>query len=141
MESIEDIFPNLAAQGYTQTIAPTDEYNCIAHAADDDGRWWDPSESYYWPSQANRDFTVDALMSAYATLGYSRCNDGSIENGFEKIAIYADADEYMHAAKQLENGKWSSKLGQLEDIEHETLLALEGESYGSVAVYMKRHRR
>jgi hypothetical protein len=45
-------------------------------------------------------------------------------------------------AKQLPNGKWSSKCGDLEDIEHD-LEALIGrdskrEGYGTIACFMKR---
>jgi hypothetical protein len=43
-----------------------------------------------------------------------------------------------HAAKQMESGKWSSKLGDWEDVEHATLEALEGDFYGKVAQILKR---
>ncbi len=42
-----------------------------------------------------------------------------------------------HAARQLANGRWTSKLGRAEDIEHQ-LHDLEGEVYGTVALLMKR---
>ncbi|MCI0637958.1 MAG: hypothetical protein L0Y72_23715 [Gemmataceae bacterium] len=38
-----------------------------------------------------------------------------------------------HAARQLPTGRWSSKLGPSEDIEHD-LHALEGEIYGTIAL-------
>jgi hypothetical protein len=41
-------------------------------------------------------------------------------------------------ARQLSNGKWTSKLGQDEDIEHENLEGLVGEIYGSVVCIMKK---
>lgn len=68
------------------------------------------------------------------------CADGSLEVGIEKIAIYADGDEYMHAARQLGNSKWTSKIGCKEDIEHNTLDALAGPAYGQVTVFIKRLR-
>ena len=43
----------------------------------------------------------------------------------------------LHAARQLPNGRWTSKLGELEDIEH-VLHDLEGAAYGSVVLVMKR---
>ena len=43
----------------------------------------------------------------------------------------------MHVAKMLPDGKWSSKLGESHDISHE-LNALEGNSYGSVTVILRR---
>ena len=42
-----------------------------------------------------------------------------------------------HASLQLADGKWTSKLGFLNDISH-SLHALEGELYGSVVCIMKR---
>jgi hypothetical protein len=44
-----------------------------------------------------------------------------------------------HAARQLDNGRWTSKLGELEDIEH-SLRDLEGAAYGTVVQVMKRPR-
>ena len=43
------------------------------------------------------------------------------------------------AAGRLPSGKWTSKLGSLEDIEHE-LRDLEGRHYGRVQLILKRRR-
>jgi hypothetical protein len=45
--------------------------------------------------------------------------------------------EPTHAARQLPNGKWTSKLGRWQDIEHE-LDGLVGEMYGTVKQILKR---
>lgn len=51
---------------------------------------------------------------------------------------FADADSIpTHAARQLPNGRWTSKLGFLEDIEHD-LHDVAGEAYGTVVVLLKR---
>ncbi len=61
-----------------------------------------------------------------------------MEAGFEKIAIYTTSDgESTHAARQLSNRKWTSKLRLWEDIERE-LKGLTGEMYGSVQQILKR---
>jgi hypothetical protein len=65
------------------------------------------------------------------------CEDGRLESGFEKIALFALEGLPKHAARQLQSGRWTSKLGRLEDIEH-TLDDLTGALYGSVALVMKR---
>jgi hypothetical protein len=71
-------------------------------------------------------------------LGFSPCEDAGLEVGFEKIALYATSDgEPTHAARQLRNGKWTSKLGRWQDIEHE-LEGLVGEMYGTVKQILKR---
>ncbi len=73
--------------------------------------------------------------------GYQESDSIELEEGFEKIAIYADKrNEFRHVARQLENGKWTSKLGDWEDIEHNTLKALESPQYGSVKILLKRRR-
>ena len=43
-----------------------------------------------------------------------------------------------HAARQLPDGKWTSKLGPFEDIKHSTLVCLKGPLYGEPDTYMKR---
>jgi hypothetical protein len=71
-------------------------------------------------------------------LGYVECTEEALETGFEKMATFADAGLLTrHVARQLSTGRWTSKLGELEDIEHD-LRALEGSEYGSVVLLMKR---
>jgi len=60
-----------------------------------------------------------------------------LEIGFEKVAIYARDGTPLHAARQITSGKWVSKLGPREDIEHD-LHGLAGNIYGSVAVILVR---
>jgi hypothetical protein len=60
-----------------------------------------------------------------------------VETGLEKVAIFAKGETALHVARQLPSGKWTSKIGRWEDIEHD-LLALEGERYGEVAQIMQR---
>ena len=94
---------------------------------------------YYWPEGVPRQATPDALMAAFARLGYVPCGSAEGEEGFEKIAIYLHQDgNCTHAARQLPNGKCTSKLGKLEDIEHETLGGLAGLLYGSAVFFMRR---
>ncbi len=59
------------------------------------------------------------------------------EKGFIKIALFAKDNIPTHAARQLPNGLWTSKLGILEDVRH-SLSAISGGIYGSVVVVMKR---
>jgi hypothetical protein len=61
-----------------------------------------------------------------------------LEPGFEKVVLYGSALLYTHAARQLPNGKWTSKLGALADIEHDTPEDVAGGVYGEVAGFMKR---
>jgi hypothetical protein len=66
------------------------------------------------------------------------CTGDELEAGFEKIALFAnDQGQPKHAARQLSDGHWTSKLGKSEDIEH-ALHDLTGVLYGSVVLIMKR---
>lgn len=118
------------------------EYNCIAWSVEDKENWWwpdDPEIGYgYWPSGVAREVTISAFAEAFATLGYRVCENGSPEAGFNKIALYALEDSPTHAARQLPNGFWTSKLGDFEDINHRNLECLNGPLYGEVVRYFKR---
>lgn len=55
------------------------------------------------------------------------------------IALMVDGEnDVVHAARRLENGHWTSKLGQWEDIEHDDLASIEGGEYGCVAAFLER---
>lgn len=138
---IEKSFPNLQRSGYSITSPATIDYNCIAWVADDTEIWWwpDPQYGYYWPSGILRTETIETFIEAFKLLGYTKCEDHKYENGFEKIAIFADSNgKPTHAARQLSSGKWTSKLGRAEDIEHHSLEGIEGSDYGSVTIILKR---
>jgi hypothetical protein len=82
--------------------------------------------------------SLDAFIKAFGTLGFIPCDDPYMEQGYEKVALYVDHDgKPTHAARQLPNGRWTSKLGKIEDIEHE-LEGVTGSVYGSVAQILKR---
>ena len=67
-----------------------------------------------------------------------RCLSDSLESGFEKIALFVDPSGMpTHAARQLTDGRWTSKLGASVDIEH-SLRDLEGDQYGRVALVLRR---
>ena len=71
-------------------------------------------------------------------MGFLVCKNGTWIPNVEKIAIYVTPDgRPQHVARQLPNGFWTSKLGRLEDIEHE-LEGLSGELYGTVKQFMER---
>jgi hypothetical protein len=148
-EKIDRYYPELAAAGYVSTSDATIVYNCIAWAADDVTQWWECATDgpinepgYYWPPNAIHGLGIDALISAYETRGYTVCEDSSLEAGFEKVALYAEHGEWLHAAKQLTeapwSGYWSSKLGDLDDVRHIHPSDVSGENNGHVICFMKR---
>jgi hypothetical protein len=147
----ERCYPLLYSSGY-KVISPETidfrypRYNCIAFAADDQTLWWWPDQhgDAFWPKGAKREVTREAFIQAYGTLGYEVCDKGEVEAEYDKIAVYEKNGVPTHAAKQLEDGRWKSKLGPWEDIEHNTVEAVQTFQgvgiYGEVAFYMKRKR-
>lgn len=134
-------FPNLQPYLCEGDLSDaTKDYNCIAWAAADSTNRWEPDPlfQWYWPDGVERKYSLAAFHAAYRTVGYEICNDGSLEVGFEKIAIFTLDGFPKHAARQLPNGNWTSKLGDFEDIQHCTLGCLSGPLYGSPQSYMKR---
>jgi|SRR6185437_537775 len=143
-ERIDGYFPDLDASGYDPKSEQSQNYNCIAWAAGEDHRRWDPAPGYYWPPGIERDDRIETLIKVFESLSYTRCQEldiaaKSLEPGVRKIAIYGDiaSDAWTHAARQLPNGKWTSKLGDFEDIEHDTLEGLQGGIYFLVTHIMK----
>jgi hypothetical protein len=136
---VQDHFPNLRNGQYKITSEFTEDYNCLAWTAGETDRRWDPTDpSHYWPEGVDRNLTLTVFMAAYATRGYEQCSNGQLEQGYEKIAIYANQYGCQHAARQLGSRAWTSKLGDGWDIEHPTLQGVENTAYGTVVAFMKR---
>lgn len=158
VEEFKEDFPDIDISNHKKTSEYDPSYNCIAYAADDDKHWWWPlrkiyhgkekewvdqhrelGKIVYWPEVTEEDVTLESFIEAFGTRGYTTCADGNLEQDFEKIVIYLnEKKEPTHAAKQLEDGKWSSKIGENEDICHTTPDVLNGELYGKPFQYMKR---
>lgn len=136
-------FPSIDVEGYNETSPETWDYNCIAWAAQDQDNWWWPDgqingKHVYWPSGAPKQLSIRAFSRAFRTLGYRVCNDGDLDPGYEKIAIYIDGrGAPSHAARQLPDGMWTHKMGPSIDVTT-TLAAVEGPKYGTVARYLRR---
>lgn len=144
---LERYFPGLRNSPYAITSPPDHGYNCVAWAVGISHQSWDAlNPSDYWPAGLPRRNAISAVMAALATAGFAPCADGALEAGAEKVALYGIEDAFRHAARQLPNGRWTSKLGISYDIEHE-LQALTssanaggGVQYGEVAAFMRRAR-
>jgi hypothetical protein len=138
---LEAAFPGLTRGGYRVTSPRDGDYNCLAWAAGITRSWWWPGQDVsreYWPPGIPRERTQEAFLAAFASLGYAVCESEALEAEHEKIALFADEKgRPTHAARQLPSGRWTSKLGKAEDIEH-ALHDLEGAVYGSVVLILKR---
>jgi len=131
-------FPLLARTKWRQIEERNDRYNCIAYVLGiNNRRWWPATPRCYWPPGV----LIIPIRSTFATVfgqfGYEPCSDGKLEAGCEKIALYELMGVVKHAARQMPDGSWRSKLGLEQLIEHE-LAGLEHASYGTVAAYFRR---
>jgi len=133
-------FPRLRGTQYTE-MSPVDaRYNCFAWAVGAINCRWDPCYPWFWPRGCPREVTISAFVQAFGTLGYEPCDYGRLETGYDKIVLYMNKGEPTHAARQLRNGRWTSKLGKDVDIEHK-VKDLEGPRYGKIAMYFRRPRQ
>lgn len=139
-ERVKTSLPRLTADNHVETSAATWQYNCIAWAAGSTDAWWWPVPGRYWPEDAPREESLTAFLAAFATLGYVPSISALLEPGTEKVALYASGEQPTHAARQLANGTWTSKLGPAIDIEHATPDAVAGGVYGEVVVILARQR-
>ncbi len=132
-------FPNLTPTNH-RVIGPADYlYNCIAWACGDSQHWWQPVPHGHWPVASDPDdATIENLLAALVAVGFNVSSDRALEAGFEKIAVYATPTEYIHVAKLLPTGMWSSKLGEDVLIEHDTPEDVAGGVYGAIFQFMKR---
>src|SRR5215469_2501487 len=106
---LEQLFPGLADDGYVVSSPESTAYNGIAWSVGESHRWWQPG--VYWPAQPGDDLA--ALVTLFSSLGYEPCTNDALEAGYEKVSLYADGrGDWTHAARQLPDGWWTSKLGQ-----------------------------
>lgn len=135
-------FPNISKKNHRLTSPCTFTYNCIAWAAEDNMRFWWPSLDgvTYWPPTIPRETTVTAFTMAFNELGYELCDyDLTRVIGVEKVVLYTDNEGLpTHMCRQLPSGKWTSKMGPSQDIEHDSPDVLNGPMYGSATHCYKR---
>jgi hypothetical protein len=107
------------------------DYNCIAHTVK-------LTNSWDWPG-----FSIEAFDEYYARHGFVPAGRATaralaVEKGVEKVVLYMADERVTHAARQLPDGRWTSKMGQLEVIIHNDVSDLIGGEYGRpVRVYVK----
>lgn len=142
-------FPKLANDISFEITSPqTPNYNCIAWAYNYNDRWMWPAPCAtggldgvcYWPDDVTKTPDVDSFIEAFRKKGYEICDNADFDERFQKIALYVKpgTKECTHAARQLRNSFWTSKLGRENDIQHGTPYTIEGNNYGEVYCIMSR---
>ena len=146
-QSLLIYFPHLNPSNYRTTSPKSRDYNCVAWAAgiDDQHIWPDGAEDVaaevVWPDDVRNDESVEAFIAYFERMGYSLCDNSTLEDGFVKIAIFVKDDYPTHISRQLSTGIWSSKMGLDDvDIEHDDLDCISGPAYGVATVFLKTAR-
>jgi hypothetical protein len=137
----ETLVPNVRLGDNSQeTSGQTPLYNCIAHSVQTAlvYIWPDADEEYAWPPTLPRNDSVPNFVEFYQQCGFEPCGDPSFEEGYEKIVIFQIGGRVAHAALQLENGHWTSKIGDLIDIEHIDLQVVSGGVNGAPTQAVRR---
>src|SRR5262245_5559653 len=135
-EQVRQSLPRLTPENYCITSPASWEYNCIAWAVGVTDAWWWPVPGRYWPEKAPREETLAAFLAALATLGFAPGASEDLEPGVEKVALYAQGATPTHMARQLADGRWTSKLGPNIDIKHDRPEDVAGGVYGEVAAIL-----
>jgi hypothetical protein len=133
-------FPYSADWNWRATSDATCAYNCLSWSVhrQDVYMWPDERNQFSWPVDMPRGDTVEMMKSFFERIGFRECKSRDHEEGFEKIVVYGNDSCPEHIARQLPSGKWTSKLGESIDIEHNDPKVLEGGPYGAVMLTMRR---
>jgi hypothetical protein len=131
-------FPNLRKGGnFILTSLNTDQYNCISWALGITNR-----RTQLYDHLGNGIVDAAEYIKLFNRHGFILTKNRDFEKNKTKIAVYISGDtvnkEFKHVARLLSNSKWTSKLGDWEDIEHDTPEALIGKSYGEEIIIMER---
>lgn len=140
-----DDFPNLNSENHFVSSPRTRVYNCIAWAAGLNDRWLWPT-TFFWPIKTHTKESIDSFVDYFESLDFRECDDSDLEKNYEKIALFAQENKKgrlvpTHAARQLDNGHWTSKMGEDVDIIHQAVDNVSGPADGNPIKFMKRHRR
>lgn len=146
-------FPLLATDSdFKITSKSTPNYNCIAWACNYDSKWMQPPDGTeifdgiysYWPQNICDGENIECLIDVFISKGYHVCDTWFHEDGFQKVALYVlkGTKQWSHASRELmrksDIGKWTSKLGAENDIQHGSPYTIEGDIYGEVYCIMKK---
>lgn len=155
LDELHGIFPNLIGNSKTITSKHDCNYNCTSWALDENDKnsWWEPygiiipapPPIYHWHNDIPHNESPQTYVMFFEKYGFEVTDNLNLEEGFEKVVLYVRINVFQHVARQLPNGRWTSKLGKLEDIEHD-LSDLESEEeqpcgYGAASIFLKKRKK
>src|SRR5262249_40151901 len=123
-------FPRLREE-FEVLAAASPSYNCIGWSLGFNNSW-------VWPVEAGQTVSLYHFDALYRYYGFTRVNKLAYRRqpDHDKVVLYAArrANGHItptHAARQMPDGSWTSKLGSLPLIRHLHPHDVAGPSYGS----------
>ncbi len=140
-KSVSRLFPNLLEHVTFEYTSNVDfNYNCLSWALSVNTYLFENEKWCTWPWPEIPDDTAAGWNQFLQRMRFEPCPDADFVPGFEKIAIYGDKDNGLHACRSDEKGVWKSKLGDMgPDIDHFNLECLQP-TYGEIAYLLQRKR-
>ena len=121
----------------------TPAYNCIGWALGMNDVWvgiYNPA-NYAWswrPKEVRCDEIKESLVELFLYFGFEISDNDLPEDGYDKVALYADDSCWTHAAKIIAPNVYHSKIGTAWDIKHSGGDVFDHTEYGNVFIIMKR---
>jgi hypothetical protein len=140
-ERVRRFLPDLKEGISLEFTSPVDpNYNCLAWALSFNFSAFENAKGAFWAWPDVPDDTAEGWAQVCQIHGFTPTDNTEHVAGYEKIAIFEDADGDLHASRQDRTGRWKSKLGDLgPDIDHDGLTALEA-PYGRVVRILRKKR-
>lgn len=141
------VFPDLQNDDNFHILSPnTPIYNCIAWAMGYTDRWVDPVivPGHWWPDGVKRSSEPEALIDAFKAEGFEISDNPLPEEGYRKVVLYKNNEQWTHASRLIAEGVEHSKFGESWDGKHscdvlcKTGSGLSSYSYGNAYAYMKK---
>ncbi len=91
-QDFESEYPKLDFAEYIVTSKKDKKYNCVAWATRrDQDNWWEPlnEPGCYWPKEVPFNHSFQNYVKVFETIGYAYCDNESLEDGFEKVALFS----------------------------------------------------
>jgi hypothetical protein len=118
----------------------SDSYNCISHTIHlKEDISWPIDTRHYWPTK--RELTKESFDLFYEHHGFEKLSilDFTYNENYTKVVLYTNNNIPTHAAIQIDNTYWESKIGRLGIIRHD-LFEIENDVYGEITqIYRKRN--
>jgi hypothetical protein len=135
---IESDFPNLIGKEFrVLKKSESIKYNYHAYSLEIYDEWCGSSQKNWPHDKIDRSPSLENYIKYFNLHGYNMCEDDSLEERYDKIALYVNKNNNVtHSCRQF-GELWRSKLGPGGILEHK-LEWICGDIYGNIGCIMKR---